>query len=108
MDSNKKIKKAYIYAITSITLLIIALIVNYFKVYLFGIGEDYTPNLFSLNMLFFLLPLLVSFILGIASLWSILYNWKSWKGLTNRGLLLVLSLPTILYYLVIATLIFST
>ncbi|UAB82292.1 hypothetical protein INR76_05900 [Marixanthomonas sp. SCSIO 43207] len=96
---DKKLKWTFRMALTSFTLLIITLLVNYFREPLLGIKEGYAPHNFSFNFLFFLPAIITSLGLGIAVLGRTIKNWKKWNDLNKKLIFIGLSSPVVLLFI---------
>ncbi|MFC4634426.1 hypothetical protein ACFO3O_10945 [Dokdonia ponticola] len=93
---HKKLKWTFRMALGSFTLLMIALLINYFREPLLGIKEGYAPHNFSFNFLFFLPAILTSLGLAIAVVGRTIKHWKKWGDLNRKLLFFGLSSPVIL------------
>jgi len=96
---DKKLKWTFRMALTSFTLLIITLLVNYFREPLLGIKEGYAPHNFSFNFLFFLPAIITSLGLGIAVLGRTIKHWKKWNDLNKKLIFIGLSSPVVLLFI---------
>ncbi|EAP87150.1 hypothetical protein [Croceibacter atlanticus] len=96
---NKKLKWTLRMALTSFSLLVFALLINYFREPLLGIKEGYAPHNFSFNFLFFLPAILTSLGLGIAVIGRTIKHWKNWNSLNRKLIFIGLSSPVILLFI---------
>ena len=96
---DKKLKWTYRMALTSFILLIITLLINYFREPLLGIKEGYAPHNFSFNFLFFLPAIITSLGLGIAVIGRTMKHWKRWNNLNKKLIFIGLSSPVILLFI---------
>ena len=96
---GKKLKWTFRMALTSFILLILALLINYFREPLLGVKQGYAPHNFSFNFLFFLPAILTSLGLGIAVIGRTIKHWKNWKSLDKKLIFIGLSSPVILLFI---------
>lgn len=83
-------------AISSFSLLVFTLTINYFRQPLLGVVEGYAPHNFAFNFAFFLPAMLLSFILGLIAILLTIIQWKKWNHLNQKLAWILLSCPVIL------------
>ncbi|MDA0177388.1 MULTISPECIES: hypothetical protein [Mesoflavibacter] len=91
----KKIKWTTRMAFSSLGILIIALLINEFRVPLFGIKKGYAPHNFGFNFTFFLPSMAIAIGLGFAVIGRTIKHWKTWTNLNKKLVLIGLSIPSI-------------
>ncbi len=86
-------KKLFRWAIIADCLLIIALIINYFRLEWFGIVPGYAPHNFSFNFVFFIPMVLTSALIAYFVAGQTLLNWKRLPDIRVKLLIVLMTLP---------------
>lgn len=82
-------------AFASLSILILAIVVNHLREPLLGIKEGYAPHNFGFNIMFFLPSMLTALGLGLAVIGRTIKHWKTWTDLYRKWTLIGMSIPAL-------------
>jgi hypothetical protein len=86
-------RRLFRWAIVADSLLVTALIVNYFRFELFGIVPGYAPHNFSFNITFFIPAVLTSALISIFVTVTVLLAWRSLPSLRVKLITVLMTIP---------------
>lgn len=86
-------QRLFRWAILADSLLVAALLVNYFRFELFGIVPGYAPHNFSFNIVFFIPAVLISALISYFVAGKVLLNWGRLPNLRIKLVTVLMTAP---------------
>ena len=82
-------------ALAGLSILLIAIVVNYFREPLLGIKEGYAPHNFGFNFAFCLPSMFTALVIGLAVIGRTIKHWRTWADINKKWIFIGLSFPAI-------------